>query len=747
MRKNICNFANKTLFVIVILLGSLLGSSCQKDLDKKTFTAIAPAYSGAKDYIEGSMIFWNDGDSVCINGHVLPIVVDESQNNKATIDADGVSDMGGEYLAAYPANISTIVSSNRITFQLPQDEIYTTHSGHQVIHSIMAAKADGRTMKFQNICALLHFKVNASGSGIGAKLHAIEVASNQPMCGTLTTDYSAGSWQSPSVVGASDTLRRLRFATPLTLDDTQKDIYLIVPPQSGATSFTMRMIVEDASGAVKVFEKKRTGSNSFTSGTLYHFTEANTYNGSQMKYGNDNVSANTMNGTESNPFLVYSATSWSHIATSAIMGTDNMHIALAEDIDVSSTFASDFKAILDGNGHTINLATQDISLFSTIDGGTVKNLTLTATTDVTYPVNSTNKCYGSVARIAKNNATFENCTNQVNITCDKESTGLKVGGLIGQANGCNLSYCINRGDITSNSHYIGGVVGEASSSNSINNCSNYGTITTTSSSATVKTQFCGGVAGIANILDTSGSVTDCHNYGDIILQKASASTLYIGGVFGQANRNIYRCSNKGNIACNNIGSNTKYCGGIVGGYITIDSQRTMLNCFNEGNITAIDGVTSLTAGGLIGTNKKMCIKNCYAKCDIRGNNIAGLAATGATLSDSVTISNCYYYGTLTSSTKYGITGAANASYCYTIDHCYYPNGYNMSGAYNVDNGDNNTLSSATAISGSNSTSLRDALNGNLTNMPSGSFSWKNNSDNTYVVFDIPESKHYCSPKR
>lgn len=168
----------------------------------------------------------------------------------------------------------------------------------------------------------------------------------------------------------------------------------------------------------------------------------------------------------------------------------------------------------------------------------------------------------------------------------------------------------------------------------------------------------------------------------------------------------------------------------------------MHNCSSIGDITATNGSTYIYAGGLVGKNKNTNIKNCYAKCNVEGNNIAGIVANGSELSANITISNCYFYGELSATTAnaYGIAGVSNSTYKFTIDHCYYPTSYSLCHTPSPDNGNNATLSSGTTISGGSETSLRDALNANINNMPTGSYTWKNSNDNTYVVFNIPNAK-------
>lgn len=716
--------------IAAMIFGTLLTTGCRKDNDSTVFTAVMPNYDGAKDYIDGSMVFWSDGDAVRVNNRTFTVTVSNADRHRATINAEGADAIGGEYFAAYPADIASITNADHVTFSLPQEETYTTDGGRQVIHSVMAAKAHDHTFQFQNVCALLHFKASTNVSG--TKLRAVEVVTDKPMWGTIATEYSSNQWHVTSVTGTGNTSRTLRFDTPLALSSEAKDIYLIIPPVSNATSFTLRLTVDD--GTVKVFEKRKEGTFSFAGGYLYHFDDINTYTSSGMKFGNSAPIATVTNGSEEHPYLVYSSENWNNLASA--MTTANKHITLANDINVSSTLSGNFKAILDGNGHTVTLTTQNISLFSTIEGGTVKNLTIDATNDVTNPVlvlNGSTKYFGLIAGRAISGSTFDNCENRVNIYCDVSTTSLNVGGLLGQASGCTITNCTNRGNITTNATNTGGIMGQSSSLAAFYSCNNYGNIETTSSSETTITQYCGGLAGIISLSDNTQYITDCHNYGNITLTKTSSMDLSAGGICGQINCNISRCGNFGVIACNNTSSKRKDIGGIIGKYIS-SVVTTMINCFNEGDITAIDGVRNMVVGGLLGNNKMMNIYNSYTYGNMKGTNVAGIVSSGESLGSNVIVSNCYYYGTISSSTTYGIAGSSLSSRSFLIDHCYYPSGYNLCGTNSTDNGNNATLSNATTLT--NDTSLATALNSNLENMPAGSYPWQNSTSGpSHVVFN------------
>ena len=510
---------------------------------------------------------------------------------------------------------------------------------------------------------------------------------------------------------------------------------MLVPPVAGGSTLTLRFILENGTGAVKVFEKAKATTFSFESGMVYHFNQSNTFNGTAMLYGSDAVTAETMDGTAEHPYLVYSGNSWNVLKTNSIMGAEGKQINLAEDINVNSTYTSEFKATLNGNGHTITLTTPNISLLSSINGGQVRNVTIESTEPVRHPIlvyNDPARYYGALAGRAFSSAVFENCVNKVNITCDTLNYAtVYVGGLIGNANGCTMTNCRNEGNITSNAAYVGGVAGQAGA---ISDCTNSGTITITTTADVVKTSYCGGVAGYV----VSADVSNCYNTGAININTKSSEISYYGGVFGLANSNVSNCSNRAAISCNVVSdTKNKYVGGVVG-YNNSSSAVTMLNCYNEGDILCESGAKYLYVGGLLAYDSRMSIKNSYAFCSLQGTYVCGIVAYGAGLFINANITNCYYYGTITcsSSNKYGIAGVSNNDNKFNIYKCYYPSAYNICYPNSTNDSTSVTLSSAVSLTGGDGTSLRDTLNRNVSNIPvSGACTWKNGTSPARVVFD------------
>lgn len=701
--------------VIGLALCSLFFISCNKDSDT-VFSAHIEQYNGTKDYVDNrNKIYWSDGDRLKINNGTYTVNV---ADDDATINAEGVTDYGGQYYAAYPDSYAAIAANGTISFTLPEKEAYRETAGRQVVNSVMTAKTSTSRLDFKNVCALLHFSLSSTAAG--SRLCAVEVSSDKALWGTMTVTYDG---ENPSVTPptlATNTTRRLTFATPIELSSTAKDLYLIVPQVSGASTFTLRYVIETSAGAVKIFNKTKESSGiAFEKGNIYHF-DTNNFDGNRLDGALD---AETMNGSEDHPYQVYSTTSWDALMTAAVAGNTSQYISLANDISVTSSY-SEFKATLDGNNHQINLA-NNISLFTQITNGKVRNVVLNSgscTAPTYYTVGST-RYFGALACKATS-ATIENCSSTVDISFTNDNNTAYLGGICGMASSSTFSNCSNRGNITSNSTHIGGIVGITSSSVSISGCTNRGNIFIQSALVlNSNSVYWGGIAGQSS----GGTVNGCHNQGKIVasyVPTTNPAAAYIGGIFGQGNCNISNCSNADSIICKATSANSIFIGGIIG-YVNSSFEYTMLNCKNEGNID-VETLSFISyAGGLIGSNKHTHIKNSYAFCDIKANWAAGIASgPNDALSSSTEITNCYYYGTIESKdATYGISAPGYSAGCkYDITYCFYPDGSTMTGA-------NNTGSNNTPINDPNTSSMASSL---TTHKPANGLDWTTGT--THVVF-------------
>ena len=318
---------------------------------------------------------------------------------------------------------------------------------------------------------------------------------------------------------------------------------------------------------------------------------------------------------------------------------------LANDIIVEASYAQTFTGTLDGNGNTINVYGP---LFTSINGATIKNLTVagnidgaaadtaavavsasgavtfenivnTATitnaltgagilaiADTTASVTMKNcrndadiitssNAAGLVAFINKNVSTIENCTNNGEII----STGGSAAGIIACFGASDakadtdkvvITNCVNNANVFTNGTQAGGMLAYLIGRVEVKNCINKGDITSTDNKA-------GGIIGTsAKSLKyvCSIAVENCVNYGTISAPKVVAGIV---GRLGRAvsfdsmnNYTVKNCINHGEVKSYTeitYDAATLYVGGIVGySYANSEIANGVTNCINLGNITA-----------------------------------------------------------------------------------------------------------------------------------------------------------------
>lgn len=298
-------------------------------------------------------------------------------------------------------------------------------------------------------------------------------------------------------------------------------------------------------------------------------------------------------GTETSPYLLSNAEDLKNLASLVNAGTsyERTYFSVVNNIDlkneewtpIGQKEGNKFKGVFDGNNKTIsglsitenNVAVTDpnfdhyVGLFGAIDGGTVKNLTVSGAV-------KGKAAAGIVARMES--GLIENCTS--NVTVEGTNNG-KAGGIVCLA---NVNEC------------------------TIKNCNNYGKVSGITT---------GGVAGIAAYVNKNTTIENCTNHADV----GSATDRYSGGIAGYlttgAAINIKGCENKGAVVA------YEQAGGIVG----ITTQVSIIeNCTNSGAISAGDGGF---AGGIAGSTSQSTVKNCKNTATVHGKFAGGVIGNDA----------------------------------------------------------------------------------------------------------------------
>ncbi len=267
-----------------------------------------------------------------------------------------------------------------------------------------------------------------------------------------------------------------------------------------------------------------------------------------------------------------------------------------------------YKGVFDGDGHFISglyIYKEDSNegLFSTISGGTVKNV---GVKDSFLRIRSNENSYlGAISGRVFKEATIENCFSVNNY-------------------------------IRSGFQFVGGIVGYCDVSTSegvlitIKNCYN--------TSKVMAYQYFGGIAGHTN---NAVIIEKCYNLGTIaphdktVGKAGEENKLYYGGLVGRMQINSSYFQNP-----------------------------MLLNCYNLGDIELPDNQLENNIGGLVGiivnsTNLQVVIENCYNGSDFLTTDGGGLPTEVADRCiysdigyiqeiDDVSISNVFYPEGITS---------------------------------------------------------------------------------------------------
>ncbi len=306
---------------------------------------------------------------------------------------------------------------------------------------------------------------------------------------------------------------------------------------------------------------------------------------------------------------------------------------LANDISVNTTYTTVFTGSLDGRGHRV---TATVPMFTDMSG-TVKNFTVAGNIAVTSGYNS------AISQQVTGNARFEDITVNANL-----SGGGTTGGILGYGkSGCSVVAvrCINNGN-HSGTEQVGGLIGYIQGiTASIDECINYGTITSTSYSGGIICRF----GKNPSTMSYTCNITNCMNYGDVssTITRAAGVLAYSVGYVTMSG-----CINYGRIYCSGTYANF-VAGGIYGegsstytsGTSTVNTKNSLAisDCYNHGKIEAF-----CTAGGIVGRTPTVAPASGYLYTIERCGNTGEIVVTD--LDGTKTLHGAggivgYFYGT------------------------------------------------------------------------------------------------------
>ena len=225
---------------------------------------------------------------------------------------------------------------------------------------------------------------------------------------------------------------------------------------------------------------------------------------------------------------------------------------------------------LDGNGYAItNLKSTSAAAGligvsnTTTSIITIKNLTISV--NISYNGNSISYT-GAFVGGAVGSVILNKCVAYGSISNTSNSS--YIGGMVGTATGVKATQCINYININGKAQYAGGIIGYVSNSAIFDTCGNNGTIESTRTSES----FVGGIAGQ---VATVSSLSKCYNSQSLTSSKGYVGGL-IGGQTGSTNYTISSVYNTGVIT-------GEYAGGFIG---QSNGKVTISYAYNSANVNS-----------------------------------------------------------------------------------------------------------------------------------------------------------------
>lgn len=521
--------------------------------DTKT-TVGDPENDGTNDF---RRLFWADGDQVNANGVASAALTGITPGTVTKTNFSFTEDVTAPYNVVYPASIYKNASTVTLAHNV----------GDQVIP--MGGVSETKAFSLNPLTGILQLKIKQAASEPDTdNIVLIEVSTaSTRMSGDFAINYSTGALTPAASPSGNDLA--VQISGDWALSSTERSFFIPVP--AGSYNFTVKVM--DKKG--HFMTKSTTTPKTFSQGVIqplkvFEFipsatdgieidtpqkliTFAQAYNnGDYAALGKNLVATVTAD-------LVFDATT-----SAAFNATGGIGKPGAGGL---------FNGVFDGGNHTISGLTATVPLFKRVGAnGTVKNLTLAASSSITYSTSVTvadDSYVGSF--IGYNKGDLQNCINYAPVSCTSTSFSVPL--------------------------HIGGLVGSQYKTGSISGCTNYAAVTCSASGpAVVPNQSAstdpekeqatldayanpihmGGLAGSVQRIDAGDNaiISDSRNEGAVnanftvsVLSHVAGAVGWVYGESAADKMTITGLTNVGDVYLANRAARNDYCPALVAGLI------------------------------------------------------------------------------------------------------------------------------------------------------------------------------------
>ncbi|MBR0327593.1 MAG: hypothetical protein IIX09_07305, partial [Clostridia bacterium] len=300
-------------------------------------------------------------------------------------------------------------------------------------------------------------------------------------------------------------------------------------------------------------------------------------------------------GTQADPYVIANAGNFMYMANLSYQGEtfEGEYIKQTADVDLAGGnfipigITAPFKGNYQGNGYkiaTFAVTADKSGIFSQAEGATISGIK-------SFSITFKGQIVGGIVGEATKGSVIKDCIVYQSSSMEGST---RVGGIVGYLLESKVENCVNFAMAlgkSTDSCYVGGIVGVAANESSIENCYNKADINV-NVTVNSKNACAGGILGMSG-LDRYGAanVSRCINEGTILFEYSGPNTTraYTGGIVGRAGQStsfasvITECYNYGEIV--NKSSYAKYYGiGQMCG-VFVNPNVSFVKCFGLDTIS------------------------------------------------------------------------------------------------------------------------------------------------------------------
>ena len=555
-------------------------------------------------------VYWCEGDQININGVTSSTMTLSDDGKAATFEFN--ADLEHPYSVLYPAEMY----KDAQTITLPATQAAADNTFAEDSSPMAVYQSEEGKIVLHHLAGVLRLQIKlpeGSKHGIHA-LNRVEFRGNagEQVSGDFTIDYEAVTITSTSTEEADQKV--VAMVEKTLSSEAITEVFVVVPALRYEQGFTVRMVdavghyMDISSGdiTIQAGEVKAMPVVSFVPhGTLVDVEIANAaelvefaraYNAGEFSENEGDLKVSLKND------IVF----------------DDQTNAAWESIGTSDLY---FRGTFDGKEYSIKnwISTKPL-FYATYVNGTVQNLTLDASCQVTIDV--TNIGNNAGALVAYLRGTVNNCHNNANITVTGTcSTTAYIGGLVGRMREtAKVENSSVAGDVTADANLsvggvidFGGLVGAAMEDASVIAGSDFnGNLTFAGAISTSDNAYIGGIIG-----RSKATVKDCSTSADKTITAESAENkvtkILLGGIAGSTEANgLEDCTNNSPLMAKYLrakGTTYLYLGGVTG---YLSASASVKGCRNTNNVHSYCDCNNAYIGGIVGNAKaNSIIDDCH----------------------------------------------------------------------------------------------------------------------------------------